>query len=274
MHTVFVNHLIAVSQFSHLLFSPPTASSCYPELCGKVQSWETERATSPSWQLYFHHQHCTQQTTWRLWGKTCFLFPFLFNWMSVWRSGNTLVSFRCDPDLISGISEHVKLSCGHQVGAVGFLWVLRFSLGTLVSSGYSGFLWVLRFPLGTPVSSRYSGFLLVLRFPLGTPVSSHMQTTQKQDISDNVRIKILKNSFRCKVNKNYFIIFVYKESIEYLYEKIIQCYLLWFDSCQLIKKNSINSEQQMTPLYNYIYYISFKENIIWIFADSNFVFVK
>ena len=146
MHTVFVNHLIAVSQFSHLLFSPPTASSCYPELCGKVQSWETERATSPSWQLYFHHQYCTQQTTWRLWGKTCFLFPFLFNWMSVWRSGNTLVSFRCDPDLISGISEHVKLSCGHQVGAVGFLWVLRFSLGTLVSSGYSGFLWVLRFP--------------------------------------------------------------------------------------------------------------------------------
>ena len=127
--------------------------------------------------------------------------------MSVWRSGNTLVSFRCDPDLISGISEHVKLSGGHQVGAVGFLWVLRFSLGTLVSSGYSGFLWV-------------------LRFPLGTSVSSHMQTTQRQDISDNVRIKILKNSFRCKVNKNYFIIFVYKESIEYLYEKIIQCYLL------------------------------------------------
>ena len=144
----------------------------------------------------------------------------------------------------------------------------------LVFSRYSGFLWVLRFPLGTPVSSGYSGFLLVLRFPLGTPVSSHMQTTQRQDISDNVRIKILKNNFRCKVNKNYFIIFVYKESIEYLYEKIIQCYLLWFDSCQLIKKNSINSEQQMTPLYNYIYYISFKENIIWIFADSNFVFVK
>jgi hypothetical protein len=54
----------------------------------------------------------------------------------------------------------------------GFLWVLWFSLGTMIFSGYYGFLWVLWFSLGTMVFSGYYDFLWVLWFSLGTMIFS------------------------------------------------------------------------------------------------------
>jgi hypothetical protein len=53
-----------------------------------------------------------------------------------------------------------------QVG--GFLWVLWFTMGTLVFYGYSGLLWVLWFTMGTLVFYGYSGFLWVLWFSMGS----------------------------------------------------------------------------------------------------------
>ena len=85
-----------------------------------------------------------------------------------------LINVVTDLQQIGGFLWVLRFSLGTLVfsGYYGFLWVLQFSLGTLVFSGYSGFLRVLWFSLGTTVFSGYSGFLLVLWFALGTTVFS------------------------------------------------------------------------------------------------------